>query len=316
MSDSMTFHSATKFVEFFQVICIVITLGGGVAILLDKAIKSFFSKYDNQNTPKTFFISLFIGFLQEVFFSINWMWKTSNLCSFDIFMKDMYSLPVVCFVSTFAVITISESSILRSTTRKFVYVTYISTALLFIIGTRTIFILCYYGNNFAHIFGGCDMSFSNSLYNQINITMTSFVCEYCSPASCYALEYTLIYIPSTAILFYNIKDILEIFKQNWQINKSGTTQEKEKHDMNDMTQKCILLIFLLVIWIIRPVSWILDLCYSLTSDDLIPSMTVLILYIFLLWYLSQQMCLPSSENERNSDHYTPLKYTVESPLSK
>ncbi|VDI76468.1 Hypothetical predicted protein, partial [Mytilus galloprovincialis] len=269
MSDSMTFHSAAKFFELFQVICVVITLGGGILILLDKAIKSLFSKYDNQTTSKTLFISLFIGFLHQIFLTLNWVWKTSNLCSLDIFIKDMYSLPVVCFGLTFTGLTISESSILRSTARKFIYATYVSTTILLVIGMRTIFNLCYYGYNFELTFGSCDMSFETSLHNQINITMSSFLCAYSSPVSCYILEYTLIYVPSTAILFNNIRDALEIFKQNWQSN-FGTIQENEKHDTDDMTQKCILIFFLLVIWIIRPVSWILNLCYSFTSEDLIP----------------------------------------------
>lgn len=218
MSDSMTFHSAAKFFELFQVICVVIAFGGGILILLDKAIKSLFSKYDNQTTSKTLFISLFIGFLHQIFLTLNWVWKTSNLCSLDIFIKDMYSLPVVCFGLTFTGLTISESSILRSTARKFIYATYVSTTILLVIGMRTIFNLCYYGYNFELIFGSCDMSFETSLHNQINITMSSFLCAYSSPVSCYILEYTLIYVPSTAILFNNIRDALEIFKQSKYMN--------------------------------------------------------------------------------------------------
>lgn len=54
-----------------------------------------------------------------------------------------------------------------------------------------------------------------------------------------------------------------------------------------MVQRYILVLMMFVIWLLRPISWIINFRYSFLSQDIIPSITMFIVYIFILWHFLQ-----------------------------
>lgn len=256
MFDIFSFNFSESFVENVHLSCILLFLVLGMLILI--LFLSTFLKYDHTNSHSLFLV-LLIGFIHQSFVSMNWLKSTYHLDGITEFVFDWYTFPVACFILTFGVVCMTEISKEEFRTKIFQNGVFISTVLLLVFGIGV------YG------FNNQDANYSQVKFNKSELgNMITIVS--------YALEYVLVFAPLTVILLWNMKGCVLIKDQKGLHHEQCMTC-----DNNIMVQRYVLIFMMFVIWIVRPCFWIIDFHFSVITQDFIPSMTVCMVYIYLLW---------------------------------
>ncbi|XP_063412102.1 uncharacterized protein LOC134694923 [Mytilus trossulus] len=292
--------------ENVQLACIVCTLGLGILVIIDYQSKLL--RYD-QRSSNSLFLAFFIGFFHYSFGSMTWLKSTYQLHGISDFYFDVYTFPVVCFFFTFAVICTKEyPGEFRKTT--FAYVVYISIFLLAVLG---IGVVRNSSNQPTHddvMLNTSDKIFNDDLRKSkcgMYADMFTILVLKCY-TSCfyYVFEYVFIYATFTAILLWNIQESVLSGKQG-QHNQLCISC-----DSTIRLQQYILMFMMFVIWIVRPTFWIINFYCTLLPQDLIPCMTLCMLYPLLLSYflynlVYQEDCLHHRCKQRLYDFHDPKK---------
>ncbi|XP_063412113.1 uncharacterized protein LOC134694933 [Mytilus trossulus] len=293
MSDFSSIISFSSVFQYFQLSSIVLTMVFGIIILIALPIK--FLK-QNHKFSNSLYLVLLIGFFHECFAFMTWLKSTYQLYGISPFVLDSYSFPVACFIFTLGVIFMTEWSKeeLRTRLSTFIYGVYMSLVLLLVIVMGVLHSFSSQHHNIE--FHKSDFFYSDRTDDNIPRGPVSMV-EYKSCFVCCALEYVLIYAPVTFILL-------------WNVTTCGPSGQQGQHHQqcmmcgnNLMVQRYILLFMLFVIWIVRPIVWIINFRYSFLSQDIIPSITMYIVYTSMLWHFLQQgfdknNCIDDSCNHR------------------
>ncbi|CAG2215803.1 unnamed protein product [Mytilus edulis] len=234
---------------------------------------------------------------------MTWLKSTYQLYGISPFVLDSYSFPVACFILTLGVISMTEWSKqeLRTRLSTFIYGVYISLVLLLVI-----------------VIGGCH-SFSSQhhnidfhkfefFYSEYAVKQTDenilrglvSMVKYNSCFVCCVLEYVLVYAPVTFILLWNVTTCVPSGQQGPHHHQCMTC------DNNVMVHRYTLLFMMCVIWIVRPIVWIINFRYTFLSQDIIPSITMYIVYMTVLWNFLQDgfdknNCIDHSCNHKLND---------------
>ncbi|XP_052079821.1 uncharacterized protein LOC127717984 [Mytilus californianus] len=280
MFDFPPINSFRSFQEYFQLAYVILSFGLGMLIII--AYLSNFFKY-NQRSSNSLFLALFVGFIHQGFASMTWLKSTYHIYGISDFVFDVYTFPVACFLFTFAVMCTKEcSQEFRKIT--FAYVVYISTVLLLVFGIGVV-----RSSSHQYIHNNVTLNSSDKFFNDsdlesncgifdITSMFTISVLKCNSSFLYYIFEYFFIYAPITVILLWNIKE-------------SVLSDQQGRHHQLCITcdntirlQQYILMFMLFVIWIVRPISWIINFHYILLPQDIIPCMVLCMVYPFLLSY--------------------------------
>lgn len=202
MFNIPTINSFKIFNQYFQLACVVLSVGLGMLVII--AYLSKFFKYDYISSNSLFF-AMFIGFFHHGFASMIWLKSTYHIHGISDFGFDVYTFPVACFSFTFAVICTKE---LRKI--SFAFAVYIFKFVLLVFGT---WVVRSFNKHYSHgnvTLKGTSNAFNNSvLKSKCGIFENMFTISVlqCYNSFWYCIyEYVFMLAPFTMILLWNRKE--------------------------------------------------------------------------------------------------------------
>lgn len=156
---------------------------------------------------RVLFYILTIGFLQELFYASSWLKQIYGFTWLYAVRDDLNTVPMLCFVLSFSILSISISSIDERHSNIFllIYGSYIFCSLMVILLVQ----------NFLEPIS----RYTDSAAIQNSTANSGIICSgndcgsYSYPYRNIVLEYLLIYLPVTGLLYYNRQPILAMISK-------------------------------------------------------------------------------------------------------